>query len=255
MKLRTRIVLTASLLLAVAAPSTVAAVTSSFTVTSTLDGKTVLPLRIHWIASPRSAPGKIVAVDYSIDGRRAWTEHHAAYYYGGNEGNYGNWLVTSFLAAGEHTFTVTAHASTGAVAIDTIKARVVAAPAPPPKLAGKWTRIVTAADLKKGPKGPPAGRWTITVDSIGWATGPGDHFDVRYLASGNIVMGPEVDTPAKQAGGFCGIDPLHTWTVSLSPDDRTVVLNPVGHDACGDRVAVMQGTWTRSGGRPQEGSR
>jgi len=246
MKAHTRIVLAASLLLAVAAPSAIADPTSSsFTVTSTLDGKTVLPLRIRWIASPHGLPGKIVAVDYMIDGRLAWTEHHAAYYYGGNEGSYGNWLVTSFLEPGEHVFTVTAHASTGAVATDTVKARVVAAPVPPGKLAGRWTRIVSAADLKKGPKGPPAGRWTITVDSIGWATGPGDHFDVRYLANGDVVMGPEVDTPTKQAGGFCGIDPLHTWTVSLSSDDRTMVLNPAGHDTCGDRVAIMQGTWRR----------
>jgi hypothetical protein len=245
MKMHARIVLAASLLLAVAVPSATAAGAGSFTVTSTLDGKTVLPLRIRWIASPHGVPGKIVAVDYSIDGRLAWTEHHAAYYYGGNEGSYGNWLVTSFLKPGEHTFTVTARASTGAVATDAIKARVVAAPAPPQRLAGRWTRIVTPADLEKGPKGPPAGRWTITVDSVGWAAGPGDYFDVRYLADGDVVMGPEVDTPAKQAGAFCGIDPLHTWTVSLSPDDRTMALNPVGHDNCGDRVAVMQGTWNR----------
>jgi hypothetical protein len=245
MKVHARIALACSLLLAVAAPSAVAAGGGSFTVTSTLDGKTVLPLRIRWIASPHAFPGKIVAVTYAIDGRLAWTEHHAAYYYGGNEGSYGNWLVTSFLKPGEHTFTVTAHASTGAIATDTIKARVIAAPAPPSKLAGKWTRTVTPADLKKGPKGPPAGRWTITINSIGWAVQAGDDFDVRYLANGNIVMGPEVDTPAKQAGGFCGIDPLHTWTVSLSTDHRTMVLNPVGNDTCGDRVAIMQGTWTR----------
>jgi hypothetical protein len=247
MKAHTRIVLIASLLLAVVAPAAIAAATtSSFTVSSTLDGKTVLPLRIRWIASPHGVPGKVVAVEYSIDGRLAWTEHHAAYYYGGNEGSYGNWLVTSFLKPGEHTFAVTARASTGAVATDTIKARVVAAPAPPQKLAGRWTRIVTPADLKKGPKGPPGGRWTITVDSIGWATGPGDHFDVRYLANGDVVMGPEVDTPPRQVGAFCGIDPLHTWTVSISADDRTMVLNPVGHDTCGDRLAIMQGTWTRA---------
>jgi hypothetical protein len=245
MKARTRFVLAVSLMVAVAVPSAVAAEPGSFTVTSTLDGKTVLPLRIRWIASPHGAPATIAAVKYLIDGHLAWTEHHAAYFYGGNEGSYGNWLVTSFLKPGEHTFTVTADASKGAVATDTVRARVVAAPAPPAKLAGSWTRIVTPADLKKGPKGPPGGRWTITVDSIGWAVHAGDRFDVRYLANGDVVMGPEVDTPTEQAGGFCGIDPLHTWSVSPSADDRTIVLNPVGRDTCGDRVAIMQGTWTR----------
>jgi hypothetical protein len=245
MKAHAPIVITASLLVAAAAVSAVAAGTSSFTVTSTLDGKKVLPSRIHWIAGTHGVPGKIVAVDYLIDGRLAWTEHHAAYYYGGNEGSYGNWLITSFLKPGGHTFTVVAHASTGAVATDTVKARVIAAPKPPAKLAGSWTRIVTPADLKKGPKGPPAGRWTVSVDSIGWAVQPGDHFDVRYLDNGDVVMGPEVDTPAQQSGGFCGIDPLHTWSVSLSAHARTMALNPVGHDPCGDRVAIMQGTWKR----------
>ena len=93
---------------------------------------------------------------------------------------------------------------------------------------------------------PPAGRRTITVDKVGWATGPGDNFDVRYLADGNVVMGPEIDTPIRQSGAVCGVDPLHTWTVTLSADDQTMQLNPLGRDGCGDRVAVMQGTWTRA---------
>jgi hypothetical protein len=117
---------------------------------------------------------------------------------------------------------------------------------PPAKLAGAWTRIVTPADLKKGPPGPHARRWTITVTSIGWFTGPHDNFDVRYLPNGNVVMGPEVVTPVQQTGAFCGVDPLHTWTVSLSPDDKSMQLNPSGKDPCGDRVAIMQGTWTRA---------
>jgi hypothetical protein len=214
-----------------------------FTVTSTLDGKTVLPLRIHWIARPQHiALAKITKVDYLIDGRRAWTEHHPPYYYGDN----GNWLVTAFLDPGLHTFTVRAVTKSGLTATDSVKARVMAAPAPPAKLAGAWTRMVTKDDLKKGPPGPPPGRWTITVSSVGWAVGPGDNFDVRYLANGNVVMGPEVVTPTRQSGAFCGVDPLHEWKVALSADDKSMTLDPVGHDNCGDRVAIMQGTWSRT---------
>jgi hypothetical protein len=219
----------------------------SFTVTSTLDGKTVLPLRLRWKAQPQQvALTKIKEVDYLIDGRKAWTEHHPPYFYGSNEGNYGNWLVTSFLKPGVHTFTVRATTRAGSSATDTVKARVLPAPAPPAKLAGAWTRIVTADDLKKGPPGPPAGRWTITVSSIGWGPAPGDNLDVRYLPNGDIVMGPEVDTPTQQSGGFCGVDPLHEWKVALSADGQNMTLDPVGHDGCGDRVAVMQGTWARA---------
>jgi hypothetical protein len=224
----------------------------SFTVTSTLDGKTVLPLRIHWIAfTQHIKPALIEEVDYLIDGQRAWTEHQAPYYYGGNEGNTSNWLVTSFLKPGVHTFTVRAVTLPGLSAVikqaatDTVKARVIPAPPPPANLAGAWTRIVTPADLKKGPPGPPAGPWTITISSIGWATGPGDDFDVRYLPNGNLVMGPEVVTPKQQSGAFCGVDPLHTWTVTLSADDQSMQLDPVGTDTCGDRVAILQGAWTR----------
>jgi hypothetical protein len=236
-------ILLAALTATIAVPFALAGSTAKgFTITSTLDGKTVLPLRIPWIAHPRIPQVQVKKIDFFIDGRRAWTEHHAPYTYGDD----GNRLVTTFLKPGLHTFTVRALTATGKAATDTVKARVIAAPAPPAKLAGAWTRIVTPADLKKGPPGPPAGRWTITVTSIGWSTGPHDNFDVRYLPNGNIVMGPEVVTPVQQTGAFCGVDPLHTWTVSLSPDDKSMQLNPSGKDSCGDRVAIMQGTWTRA---------
>ena len=219
----------------------------SFTVSTTLDGKTVLPLRIRWQAQPQHvALAQVREVDYLIDGRRAWVEHHSPYFYGSNEGSYGNWLVTSFLTPGVHTFAVRAVTRSGKTATDTLKARVLPAPAPPAKLAGAWTRLVTAADLKKGPPGPPAGRWTITISSVGWAVAPGDDFDVRYLQNGNVVMGPEIDTPTQRSGGFCGVDPLHEWQVALSSDDQSMTLDPVGHDGCGDRVAIMQGTWARA---------
>jgi len=230
-----------------------------FTVSSTLDGKKVLPLRIHWIARVRNAPTQVKDAEYFIDGKRAWTDHDAAYYYGGNGGSNGNSLVTSFLTPGVHTFRVRAVTITGRTATDTVRARVVAAPPPPANLAGGWTRIVTPDDLKKAEPGPPAGRWTFHVTSIGWggdgtgaATGgdvPGwsgqDRWDVRYLPNGNVVMGPEVVTPAEQTEGFCGIDPLHAWTVALSADGESMTLDPVGQDDCSDRVAILQGTWAR----------
>ncbi|TML90349.1 MAG: hypothetical protein E6G09_00505 [Actinobacteria bacterium] len=247
MRVRTQVLLLVLLATVVAVSSALAlGDPKRFTVTSTLDGKTVLPLRIRWRARPQHvALAQVKEVDYLIDGRRAWTEHHAPYYYGSNEGAYGNWLVSSFLTPGEHTFVVRAVTRNGRIATDTVKARVLAAPAPPAKLAGPWTRIVKRSDLKKGPPGPPAGRWTITVSSVGWATGPGDNFDVRYLPSGDVVMGPEVVTPTQQTGAFCGVDPLHEWKVALSVDDQNMTLDPVGHDGCGDRVAILQGTWTR----------
>ena len=52
---------------------------TGFTVTSTLDGKTVLPVRIQWIATPQNAQN-VSEVDYFIDGFHAWTEHKPPYY-------------------------------------------------------------------------------------------------------------------------------------------------------------------------------
>jgi hypothetical protein len=44
------------------------------TVTSTLDGHTVLPHRIHWQAFASAPAGHISKVDYLIDGRLSWVE-------------------------------------------------------------------------------------------------------------------------------------------------------------------------------------
>jgi hypothetical protein len=50
----------------------------------------------------------------------------------------------------------------------------------------------------------------------------------------------------RERGAFCGIDPLFTWTATIASDDQSMQLNPNGHDHCGGRVAILQGTWTRT---------
>jgi hypothetical protein len=48
-------------------------------------------------------------------------------------------------------------------------------------------------------------------------------------------------------GGFCeDTDPLFNWTVQAANDGNTMRLDPEGKDPCGDRVAILQDTWTRS---------
>src|ERR1700758_1118777 len=74
------------------------------TVTSTLDGHTVLPPRIPGQAFSTVPAAHISRVDYLIDGRLSWVETRTPYFYGRD----GNWLVTSFLTPGAHTFTVRA---------------------------------------------------------------------------------------------------------------------------------------------------
>jgi hypothetical protein len=50
-------------------------------VTSTLDGHTTLPHRIHWQAFPSGPSFDVSEVDYLIDGKQLWVEHNAPYYY------------------------------------------------------------------------------------------------------------------------------------------------------------------------------
>ena len=200
---------------------------TSFTVTSTLDCKTVLPVRSHWIAYPKIDPseGQVAEVDYLIDGFHAWTAHSSPWYFGDS----GNWLVTTILKPGLHTFTVRAVVAPGNVAVDKFQARVVAPPKPPARLAGSWSR---------------AGR-TLFIAKTGWTIGPNQIFDARYLANGNAVLGPEIiDRPEQPP--TCGANPPQSWKVVLSASGKRMQLRPVGTDRCRARLAALRGTWTRA---------
>jgi hypothetical protein len=211
---------------------------SQVKVTSTLDGKTVLPIRIHWIARPEIAVSKVEAVDFLIDGSVRWVEHHTPYYYGDD----GNSLVTNFLTPGMHTFTVRAVTAAG-TATDTVKARVVKAPAPPAELVGTWKHRVPGScpSCKNGDA-------ILSFTTVGWGS-PGDRVDVRYLPNRRIVFGPEVITGlSSPRGAYCnGVDPLWTWAYTVAPDDRSFEMHPVGTDPCPDRQHGLDGTWTRVG--------
>lgn len=92
--------------------------------TSTLNGYSALPHLIHWQAFPSVAAVDVSEVDFLIDGRLGWVERNTPYFYG----NDGNWLVTSFLTPGEHTFTVRVITANGQTATDTVQASVAPAP-------------------------------------------------------------------------------------------------------------------------------
>ena len=172
-------------------------------VTSTLDGRNVLPHRIHWVAYPGRFPGRVSAVEFDVDGRTLWVAHHAPYAFG-NEGNY---LVTSFLPSGLHRFTVVAISTTGARVSDRVTARVLPSPPPPPVLAGKWH----------------ARGWLLVVSSVGWridgTRGGGSLLDVAYLAPGlvevrtGIVSGRAGFHVNRWCGGRPGSPARYRWSV------------------------------------------
>jgi hypothetical protein len=226
---------------------------NTFSVRSTLDGKTVLPIRIHWIAQPSIPPSQVSEVDFRIDGRLAWVEHHAPYVYANDV----NWLVTTFLKPARHTFSVSAISTSGRKASDTVTARVAPAPAPPADLTGSWSRTATTSDLAKCTTGPacdPIGTWRITISSKGWSArdprGGGLLFDIVYLSPSQVQLRPTIEYPPypnNNNGGWCDdTDPLAVYSVSIDTSGQTMTLGAVGHDSCGDRAAILEGTWTHT---------
>lgn len=226
------------------------------TVTSTLAGQSKLPLRIYWEAMPSVPATQIAQVQFLIDGGIVLVDRNWPFVYG----YAGNMFVTSFLKPGiPHTFTVTAETLQGQVVwSSTVTAMVSAPPAPPPRLAGTWVRTVTAADLKKATPDslpPPSdwqltpGDWHLTIDPEGWwlVDRQGNHrlFDVVYQSPAILDMRPRIqipDTTLPNIGGFCQlVDPIWFWTVAIGSVGMT--LHPQGSDPCGNRAAVLEGTW------------
>ena len=252
-----------------------AAAGPSFKVTSTLDGKTVLPHRLYWLGYPSIAPAKIKEVDFLIDGKLAWAEHTAPYVYAGDDnGKNKGYLVTTWLSPGKHRFEVRAVGTDGTTRTDLVISRVLPAPAPPAALAGTWQRTVdkTAAPKPGSPGNPTdtvvaSGRYTMTFEKRWirdqypgkWVypqsnnTGYGLYNFDDYTASptrihvqGEVIFHP-LSEKLPEGGSWCynsGPPADYNWSVS----GNTLTLAPVGgHDACGIRGFIWTGTWTRVG--------
>ena len=232
------------------APTSIAALA----VTSTLDGLTTLPHRIQWEAKPSVPENQITQVDFLIDGQLAFVEQHVPYMYGRDD----NYLVTSFLTPGEHNFTVRVNTVGGQSVESTVKATVDISPAPPQELnSTSWTRDMTDSDLQKATSSelPPLGQWGLTINSMGWSLldplGGGINIDLAYQSTGQVELRPTIEVPPfpnDRNGAFCHEpDPPFLWSYAISNDGKTLTLHPVGNDPCGDRIAILEGTWTREG--------
>ena len=236
---------------------------TSLSVKSSLDGKTVLPHRIHWLAYPVPSSTK-VRMEFLIDGALTWHEGSAPYSFADD----GGYLVTSWLAPGKHTFTVRATARVGgAVAQDRVTASVVPPTDPPAALAGTWRRT---PDVSARPEFP-AGTYEIVFDKRwiedrfpgkfdpnkthenGAGSGGGliqdTHWDPgpsQFHVQGSVVFRP-FDRNKPEGGSWCenfGPGADYTWSVS----GNTLTLAPVGgKDPCGPRGFIWTGDWTRVG--------
>jgi hypothetical protein len=271
---RSRALSIAFLAAAAASSSALAAhpTTSTVSVTSTLDGAKVLPMRTRWIVHPRILEAQIAEVDFLVDGTLRWREQNAPYVYGGDHnGADDGFLITTWLTPGEHQFTARVTTLKGAKTEDTVTARVLPAPQPPTALAGAWTRVVTAQDAQKAPPqyggAPPVGRWRLVFDRIGaWELTPSppgigilDEYDAEpgvLHVYAPIQMTAPTSTPGQagisrfghhiltSGGTDCtnaGPFGTYKWTVT----GTTLTLTPI-HEGCPDRGAVWEGVWTRA---------
>ena len=272
-----RLAAVAALATAVALPAAAQAKKPAFAVTSTLDGKTVLPHRLRWIAHTQVAAAKVDRVDFLIDGKLTWVEHQAPYTFSDDEGGaHLGYLVTSWLKPGRHRFAVRVVTRDGARVSHAVTARVVPAPDVPAALAGTWRRTLTdvAAAPADGSAGNPTGTiippgtYTMVIDArmiqMRWPgvyrvpqsddTGAGWIIDSDFTLGGTTLtaLGPVTlaavhDPPAAEAGWWCWQDGpagAYDWSVS----GTTLTLSPQGgSDPCGVRGFVWSGEWTRAG--------
>ncbi|HET6171230.1 MAG TPA: hypothetical protein VFD90_01410 [Gaiellales bacterium] len=132
-----RIAAVAALATVLALPAAAHAQKPAFKVTSSIDGKTVLPHRLRWIARPRIPAVKVDHVDFLIDGNVTWIERLPPYNFSEDEdGAHLGYLVTSWLKPGRHRFAVRVVKIDGTKVSHSVTARVVAAPDLPASLAG-----------------------------------------------------------------------------------------------------------------------
>jgi hypothetical protein len=229
----------------VPAGTPVASRTTTFTISSTLSGRHVLAHRVHWLGKPSLPPSEIRQVDFLIDGRRSWVEHHAPYSYGYD----GNYLVTSWMTPGLHTFTVVAVAINGRRATISSRARTSAPKPPPAVLAGSWQRRISAADA--GASGR-AGVWTLIVSPIGWrfldpSRRRGALVDVAYLSRNTIEARGGIatrDRDPRENNPWCD-EPFQPVRYHRHAAANRLTLTLTGPRRCDGQSRVWAGDWTR----------
>jgi hypothetical protein len=237
-------------------------------VTSTLDGKRVLPHRLHWSASVTPSTTPVEKVEFLVDGDVTWVEEKPPYTFDDD----GGYLVTSWIEPGERTFTVRVTSGDGSTAQDVVRARVATPPSPPGALAGTWARTVhdTSGAPAPGSAGnptdtlTPAGTYRLSFDRVQAQTrfpgrfvqpdsddtGHGWILDADYDASGRTLVArggvtkAPFDGTTAEGGWWCtnaGPEATYDWSVS----GDVLTLRPRGRDACGVRGFIWGGRWHR----------
>lgn len=110
---------------------------------------------------------------------------------------------------------------------------------------GRSRELGAVAAFRDGLRSGPSGLLLEGEAGIGkttlWSAG---------VAGAAAQMRPAIDYPAypqNDQGGFCeDTDPQWAWTYSAADGNKALILHPAGHDPCGDRAAILAGTWART---------
>jgi hypothetical protein len=249
--------------LAAQAVASISAGGQPFKVSSTLDRKSVLPHRIHWIGSTTLPQKQVAFVGFLIDGKTVWFGARIPDSFAGD----GGYLVTAWLTPGRHSFTFRVHARDHSVAEDTVIARVLPAVDPPPGLEGTWERTINGTKAPS-PVPQPSGTFKIVFDkrwvqtrlpgafdeATSQKTGRGLILDndwtpgrSSFHAQGNVIFKSPQRSDRENGQTWCdagGPGADYTWSVT----GNTLTLAPAGgDDACGIRGFIWTGQWTRVG--------
>lgn len=224
-------------------------------VVSSISNDAVLSSAVSWTGTPAGIPAsRVDRVEFVIDGRVRWTEHHAPFVFNGD----GSELFPWVLGAGAHRLAVRVVTRTGASASTSAAVTVAASVPVPQDLLGTFTRRVTIADVhrtaafRREPADQvlPVGIWRIQIARDGVITfddprGGGGNEAFTATPAGTLALqGPAnwILPPSRQ-GGFCETEPLAGYAWSAGP--QTLVLKSL-RDRCADRNSMFTGTWRRT---------
>jgi hypothetical protein len=224
-----------------------------------VDGSTLTHAAPWEVTATTTSSDSVSAVDFLVDGTKLWTEHETPYFFDDDHQVLPPWL----LGAGDHVLTAHVTTAAGAVADATAHAKVHVDLTTAKRLAGTYSRVVTAADQRrtasyrvesKGAFGDvsPTGRWTLHIKSDGEIVGvdpSGDEanpFVEPFTVNGSTMTlyGPAVwrQPDPSSPNLFCEPETPSDYAWSLSGSSLTITNK---QQACADRDTVFVGSWTK----------
>lgn len=217
-------------------------------VVSSISDRATLVGALQWTAVPagvRSAD-PVTRVDFLIDGRRRWTDRHAPFVFNDDHNALHPWI----LARGIHRLAIRLVTTRGTTVGTASHVTVATTPQVPSALAGRWTRRLTAADIRHtGGPTLPAGLWhaRFARDGVVFFAGPhgaGGTEAFTAIRSDLIALaGPVLWLAAEQhRRGLCETERLapYAWQVHGS----ALTLTTRRDSRCSNRAALFAGTWT-----------